>query len=320
MKTIGMLIAAGATLMLCVVKGSSSEIPGAVVSVPLSTGSNATVRMRKTNDAMPLPTANPKYHGHIEHVEQSDDSWQTLFDKGDQLYRSGKYEDAYKQWGLSLKVAQEQKIWLKSTGAEQIEILKKLAMMCKTQNQPAQAAKMYNLATLEAVKTYGKESAPVGGLMLEQGRLFTFYEPVKSYSKANEFMNEAYRINEKLYGRMTIPTGDVAIAIAQLKENQKQFSEALPYWQLAIDIGDRLEPNTISCCRIGPRQGKARCLEQLGQSESALKAHKDVVAMCRAGAHDMMPTALNAYSSCLLKFGQAAEASTAAAEALTFKK
>jgi tetratricopeptide (TPR) repeat protein len=302
------------------VKIESAEIAGIVVPVSVSTAATRINAKKKSVTTLLTPVFAPKYHGRIERVEQPNEDWQTLYDKGNQLYSVGKYGEAYTQWGLSLKSAREQKIWTKSSGPKQIEILKKLALMCKTQNQPDQALEMYNLATLVAVNTYGKESAQVADLLLQEGRLFALYDPVKNFAKANELMSEAFRINEKLYGRMTIPTGDVAIAIAQLKENEKQFSEALSYWQLAIDIGDKLEPNTISCCRIGPRQGKARCLEQLGQSENALSAHRDVVAMCRAGARTMIPSALSAYSSCLLRFGKTAEAASVAAEALTFKK
>lgn len=310
---VGMLAGAGASLILCAATEQSGLSGASRAIVP------STKKVRTSAGAVPRPTSS-ELRGHVEHDELVEDSWQQLYDRGEQLYRSGQYQDAYKQWRESLKAAEELKVWTKASGPQRIEILKKLAMMYKTQSQPGQAIEMYNLAILDAVRIYGKESAQVAALMLEQGRMYTFYEQIKSVSKANEFMNEAFRINEKLYGRYTIPTGDVAIAIAQLKESEQRFSEALSYWQLAIDIGDKLEPNIISCCRIGPRQGKARCLEQIGQSQDAIMAHKDLVAMCRAGARDMMPTVLNSYASCLAKFGHATEASAVSAEAESFKR
>ncbi|HEY9712350.1 MAG TPA: tetratricopeptide repeat protein, partial [Chroococcales cyanobacterium] len=111
-------------------------------------------------------------------------------------------------------------------------------------------------------------------------------------------------INEKLYGKMSIPTGDIAIALAQLHENMNEWERAAELWKLAVDIGNRLEPNTVSCCRIGPRQGLARCYEQMGKFEQALTVHTELLDMCKKGATSMLPTVQGAYDQCLIKMGR----------------
>ena len=272
-----------------------------------------------STDVAPLSEGR-KIEGRVQKSEFVTDRWLEFYEQGNQLYSSGKYKEAYEQWRLSLAEVNGQDVWSKAQDSDKLEILKKLAMMHKTQNQPAEAAQMYNLALVSAVKVYGKDSAQVAALMLDLGRMYTFSDQIKSVSKANEYMTEAFRINEKLYGRFTIPTGDVAIAIAQLKEKEKLFEQALPYWQLAIDIGDRCEPDIISCCRIGPRQGKARCLDQIGSKNETIAAHQDLIAMCRKGAPTMMKTVLNDYASYLTKSGQPGDASAITTEVLTFQK
>lgn len=270
------------------------------------------------HDPSGSPTPHPAksgLHGRIEHNEYQDRSWERSFDEGQALYQSGKYDEAYKRWAKCLVTAQNQQVWKFYNGSQKIDVLKKLAMMYKTASKPADATKMYDLAMTTAIQTYGKESKPVADLMLEQGRVYTFYEACRNFSKADELLGESFRINEKLYGRMTIPTGDVAMALAQLKENEKLYDKAIEYWQLVIRIGDRLEPNVISCCRIGPRQGLARCYEQKASLVKAIDAHRDLIAMCRLGAKDMMPTVLNNYAACLMKAGRSAEAKAASDEA-----
>jgi hypothetical protein len=264
---------------------------------------------------LPTPPSKPAAHqtSHLQHAQaprpqiKSENNWLALYQLGQTLYGQGKYTDAYKVWKESLESANKGKVWLEMSGLQQIDTLKKLAMMHKTQSEPAQAAQKYNLAISTAVKCAGPESQLVADLMLEQGRLYTFNYQTANIARANEMLNESFRINEKLHGRFTIPTGDVAMAIAQLKEKENKFSEALSYWQLTIDIGDRLEPDIVSCCRIGPRQGKIRCLEALGKTADAENAHKDLIAMCRKGAPNMMPTVLDSYASFLRDTGQPAQ-------------
>ncbi|HEY9758260.1 MAG TPA: hypothetical protein V6C97_24050 [Oculatellaceae cyanobacterium] len=262
----------------------------------------------------PSASPTPTISAPAEREVKAANDWEELYEKGQALYRSGKYDEAYKVWKSSLQRANSDKVWLKESGPHKIDILRKVAMMHKTQGEAVQAVDKYNLAISTAVKSEGPTSQLVADLMLEQGRMYTFYEPTMSIAKANEMLSEAFRINEKLHGRFTIPTGDVAIALAQLKEKESNFLAALKYWQLAIDIGDRLEPNVISCCRIGPRQGKIRCLEMLGKADEAIAAHKDLIAMCRKGAPNMMSTVLSSYVSCLLKFGRQNEAKDVSAE------
>lgn len=263
--------------------------------------------------ALPASSTSP-ISARVEREVKAVNDWEELYEKGQALYRVGKYDEAYKVWKSSLQRANNDKVWLKESGLHKIDILKKLAMMHKTQGEAVQAVDNYNLAISTAVKSEGPTSQLVADLMLEQGRMYTFYEPTMSITKANEMFSEAFRINEKLHGLFTIPTGDVAIALAQLKEKESNFLAALKYWQLAIDIGDRLEPNVISCCRIGPRQGKIRCLEMLGKADEAIAAHNDLIAMCRKGAPNMMSTVLSSYASCLLKFGRQSEAKEVSAE------
>lgn len=251
-------------------------------------------------DFHPLPPA--------ENKGKAEDVWQGLYDKGETLYHEGKYKEAYAVWKQSLASADREKVWIKLSGLQQIDALKKLAMMHKTQGEPVQAVANYDQALLTAIKCTGPSSQLVADLMLEQGRMYTFNDKTANYARANEMLSESFRINEKLHGRFTIPTGDVAMAIAQLKEKENKFSEALSYWQLVIDIGDKLEPNDISCCRIGPRQGKIRCLDALGKFDAAMNAHNDLIAMCRKGAPYMMQTVLSSYATFLLKTGRASEA------------
>jgi tetratricopeptide (TPR) repeat protein len=255
----------------------------------------------------PVPAPRPqasKLKGHIVKTEMVSGDWQTIYAEADLLYRSGKYDEAYKRWAVCAKAVEEQKPWTKLSGAPLIEMLKKLATMYKTQSKPADAARMYDMAISEAVKCYGKESLPVGQIMLEQGRMYTFYDGLKNYARADELLSESLRINEKRFGRYSIPAGDVDMIIAQLREKQSRYGEALGIWQLIIDIGDRFEPNVISCCRIGPRQGKARCLEKLGRWDDAISAHRELIAMCEKGARDMLPTVRSNYAQCLMKAGK----------------
>lgn len=111
-----------------------------------------------------------------------------------------------------------------------------------------------------------------------------------------------------------LPTGDVAIALAQLLKDHKQYRPAIQYWQLAVDIGNKLEPGTISRCRIGPRQGLAKCYERLSMYKEAIAAHKELLAMCKQGATNMVPTVISNYAQCLRAAGYAGDAAKLEAE------
>ncbi|HEY9792243.1 MAG TPA: tetratricopeptide repeat protein [Candidatus Obscuribacterales bacterium] len=256
-----------------------------------------------------------KLKGRVEKTDIINSDWQSIYAEADALYKSGKYDEACKRWAVCEKSVEVQKPWTKLSGAPLIELAKKLATMYKTQSKPTDAARMYDMALSEAIKTYGKESLPVAQMMLEQGRMYTFYDGLKNFARADELLAESLRINEKKFGRFSIPAGDVDMIIAQLREKQARYGEALGIWQLIIDIGDRFEPNAISCCRIGPRQGKARCLEKLGRWDDAGNAHRELIAMCERGAHDMLPTVRSAYADCLMKVGKPEESARVYAEA-----
>ncbi|HEY9677656.1 MAG TPA: tetratricopeptide repeat protein [Drouetiella sp.] len=244
----------------------------------------------------------------VSHKTDGDSNWQDLYQRGQDLYSAGHYDEAYAVWKTSLEAADRDKNWQSiqsnSNGLSascRIDLLKKLALMHKTQNQPALAIEKYNQALATAIANQGANSQCVADLMLEQGRMYTFNDQTQNFSKANELFEEAYRINKDLHGEMSIPAGDVAIAIAQLKEKENNFAEALGYWQTAVAIGNKLEPGTISCCRIGPRQGTTRCLEALNKNAECENAYKDLIEMCKAGAPSMLPTVESAHSSFLLK-------------------
>lgn len=261
-----------------------------------------------------LPSVGAKSHfkGHLVKTDYAPEDlakgWEQLYAEGQVQYRSGKYDEAYKTWAASVKVVDAEKPWTKASGDEQIELLKKLALMFKTQQRPQDAARMYEMAINTAVSIHGKESLPVANLMLELGRIYTFSDKIKSFARADELLHEAFRINEKIYGRDTIPAGDVAIALAQLLQDHKQYKAAASYWKLAVDIGNKLEPGIISCCRIGPRQGLAKCYEGMGKFDEAIAVHKELLAMCRQGATNMVPTVLSNYAQCLRAAGHADEA------------
>jgi tetratricopeptide (TPR) repeat protein len=224
-------------------------------------------------------------------------SWQKTYDQGQSLYNSGKYDDAYKLWGAALKQAELEGADHQGEGVEQIAILEGLALLYKTQQQSAKAAQMYERAVSIATKHFGATSAQVAQLFLELGRIYTYSEPA-NYAKANEALAEAFRINEKIFGRDTIPTGDVAIALGSLKQRQNDYGEAIKYFDLAVRIGNLLEPNTIACCRIGPRQQLANCYIALGRYKEALAVDEELLEMARKGAPGMEQTIREQYELC----------------------
>jgi tetratricopeptide (TPR) repeat protein len=242
-------------------------------------------------------------------------TWRELYSKGQSLYAGGKYDEAYKVWGEALKLAEPQLADTTLSGAPKIEMLQDCALMYKTQQKPAQAARMYEQAVQVAVVAYGKDNPQVARIMLDLGRMYIWYDQIRSYPKAEEVLLEAFRINEKQYGLYTIPTGDVAMALAQLEEKRANYQKAIYYHKLVIKIGDMLEPNTISCCRIGPRQGLAKCYEAIASYDEALKVHEDLVAMARKGATNMLSTIWSNYSTCLLNAGRPDDAKRASTEA-----
>lgn len=271
------------------------------------------VETKPPTQPIPAPAPEPHYKGRVVKVARPQDNgtaWETSYAEGQALYQAGKYNEAYKVWAETAVLADREKPWENVSGDEQIDLLKKLATIYKTQQRPLDAIKMYETAINTAIKTHGKESIPVAQLMLELGRTYTFSDKAKNFAKADELLREAFRINEKIYGRMTIPTGDVAIALAQLLQDQKQYRPAIEYWQLAVDIGNKLEPGIISCCRIGPRQGLAKCYEGLSMYQEAIAVHKELLAMCKQGAQNMVPTVISNYSQCLRASGRADEAKT----------
>ncbi|HEY9776772.1 MAG TPA: tetratricopeptide repeat protein [Planktothrix sp.] len=280
----------------------------------LATMAAFTALNRATDSTVSAPQpAKPAHEGHI--VVQSGEvkPWQDSFDAGNAVYQSGRYQEAYKMWAETLKLAEHQKAASKFDDARALPILDKMALLYKTQNQPEKAAEMYERSIAIASKAYGKSSTQVAHLMLLLSHEF-LYGAGKDLMKAEELLTEAFEINEKIYGRMTIPAGDVAIALAQLEEDRKDFKKAAEYWKLAVDIGNICEPNVISCCRIGPRQGLSRCYQKLGLLDDALDVHKELVAMCKQGAQNMLPTVLTAYSECLEQAGRHTEAVTVLAE------
>jgi len=246
--------------------------------------------------------------------------WRELYAKGQSLYASKKYDEAYKVWGEALKVAEPQLASTTLGGAQKIEMLQDFALMYKTQQKPAQAAHMYEQAAQIAVSTYGKDNPHVACVLLDLGRMYIFYDQIKSYPKAEEVLLEAFRINEKQYGLYTIPTGDVAMALAQLEEKRANYQKAIYYHKLVIKIGDMLEPNTISCCRIGPRQGLAKCYEAIASYGDALKVHEELIAMAQNGGTNFLATVYSNYGTCLQKVDRPDDAKRAFAEAQNFSK
>jgi tetratricopeptide (TPR) repeat protein len=230
----------------------------------------------------------------------SKQSWQKTYDQGQSLYSSGNYDEAYKLWAVALKEAELEGADHQGDGVEQIEVLKRLALLYKTQQQPANAARMYERAVSIATKNFGATSAPVAQIFLELGRVYT-YTDAKNYAKANEALKESFRINEKLYGRDTIPTGDVAIALGALKQLENDHAEAIKYFALAVKIGNLLEPNTISCCRIGPRQQLAKSYIALGRYKDASAVDEELLEMARKGAPGMEASIREQYEMCLTK-------------------
>jgi tetratricopeptide (TPR) repeat protein len=253
------------------------------------------------------PTPEPnrvKFRGRIQTTvdglsPSSKSSWQQSFDEGQRLYNAGQYDAAYKAWSNTLELGESQNIWEQGSPSEQIETSKQMATVYKTQKQPEGAARMFDHAIRVAAHAFGKDSVAVANLMMQQGSMYTFYPDIKNYSKAEELLNEALRINEKIYGKMSIPAGDVLMIIAQLKEKQHHQAEAAECWQRVIDIGNKLEPGAIACCTIGPRQGLARCYEKLGKYDKAIAVHKELLSMCERGAKDMLPTVKSAYDTCV---------------------
>jgi tetratricopeptide (TPR) repeat protein len=262
-----------------------------------------------------LERMTPMLQGKVSFPAVFDTTWEEKYSAADQLYKSGKYDDAYNIWAQALKQAEEEKADSKYDGVKQIEVLKQLALMYKTGQKQASAASMYEKAVQTATKVYGADSAQVAQLMLQLGRMYTYGDDNKNPAKAEEVLREAFRINAKVYGKYTIPTGDVAIALGMLEQQEKHYQDAIDNFGLAIEIGNLLEPNDISCCRIGPRQQQASSYECLGRYGEALKVHEELVSMARQGAHNMLPTVLRSYSECLQKLGRTDEASKAAAEA-----
>jgi len=227
--------------------------------------------------------------------------WQTTYDQGQALYNAGKYTEAYKVWGEALKQAEiagaDQ-----GDGVEQIGVLKRLALLYKTQAQHEKAAQMYEKAVAIATKNFGAISPQVAQLFLELGRVYTY--DAKNYAKANEALEEAFRINEKLYGRESIPTGDVAMALGSLRQLQNRYEDAVKYWVLVVRIGNVLEPNSISCCRIGPRQQLAKSYMSLGRYEEALAVDRELLEMVQKGAPNMEATVKAEYELCLKKLNE----------------
>lgn len=255
----------------------------------------------------PPPPA-PGPYAYIQGQVSETQRWQQVYAEGDALYRSGKYDEAYKRWADCLCLAEQEDALNSGNGIEQIDLLQKLAIVYKTQQKPEAAADCYQRAVTIASKAYGKDDPRVALLMLDLGRMYTFYDGIKSYPKATEILEQAFRINERAYGKFTIPTGDVAIALAQLKQNEGQYAKAAEYFSLAIEIGNRLEPGIVSCCRIGPRQGLAASYEKMNKLDDALAVHRELIAMCKTGATNMMPTVVSGCASCLQKMGRNDEA------------
>jgi tetratricopeptide (TPR) repeat protein len=253
------------------------------------------------------PAPAPKrtqFHGHVQASVNassfSKSSWQQSFDQGQNLYNAGKYDDAYKAWSDTLRLGESQEIWQQGTPSEQIETCKRMATVYKTQKQPDGAIRMMDHAITTAARAFGQDSVAVANLMMQQGSIYTFYDGIESYSKADELLNEALRINEHLYGKTSIPAGDVLMIIAQLREKQQNYTQATACWQRVVDIGNKLEPGAVACCTIGPRQGLARCYEKLGKYDKAIAVHKELLVMCDHGAKSMLPTIKSAYETCLL--------------------
>jgi tetratricopeptide (TPR) repeat protein len=257
------------------------------------------------------PPLELKLQGQVSNLQH----WEQIYLAGDELYRSGKYDEAYKRWAECLVVAETEDAASAYEGARQIDVLQKLAVVYKTQQKPVEAAHCYEKAVSLTSSLYGKDDGRLAPLLMDLGRIYEFYEPTKNLSKADEVFSEAFRINEKLYGRYTIATGDVAIAMGMLRQSQLRFAEAVEFFSLAVEIGNRLEPNVISCCRIGPRQGLAESYEKLGRFDEALKVHQELIAMAKAGAPGMLSTVVSSCASCLQKMGRAEEARALSATA-----